>query len=315
MDCTAFQECLFAGLEGRLDAAIRERMEAHAASCSDCRELELLVTGDEGRLVDRATLDNGAGVGPPADLVNGVLARTSGGSCERAASLLSERADAEADATSPEAALLQMHLETCPECAALGRALERLDQELSGLAELQPDDAFVADVMAATVGATRSAPILDLGRSGAAVRVPQPVAAWWASVADLGERLVNRPRLAFEGAFVATVMLFLIAGLPSTSMAELPARTFDQIGQGRAEIEAVALTKLGELADLGRSTLSAAAERVTASFPTDESTSVGSRRFGDRLMSWVTAGIEFVDKLFSDFKETLTNLINTRRNT
>ena len=169
--------------------------------------------------------------------------------------------------------------------------------------------------MAATVGAVQPVAAVDAAWSKPVVRVPQPVAAWWASVAAFGERLANRPRLAFEGAFVATVMLFLIAGLPSTSLAELPARTFDQIGQSRAGIESAALTKLGELADLGRSTWSAAAERITASFPTNESTSVESRRFGDRLRSWVTAGIELVDKLFCDFKETLTNLINTRRNT
>jgi len=313
MKCTTFEEYLFERPE--IDASVKRRMDEHAADCSRCRELALLVTGDERDSAGEVPAREAQAVAPPIDLIDGVLARTSGGSCERVGWLLSERIDIAAGDGATENDLLLMHLGTCPECAALGRALERLGQELPGLAELQPDAAFVADVMAATVGAVQPVATVNAAWPQPAIRVPQPLAAWWAAVAAFGERLANRPRLAFEGAFVATVMLFLIAGLPSTSMAELPARTFGQIGQSRAGIENVALTKLGELADLGRSTWSAAAERITASLPTNESTSVESRRFGDRLRSWVTAGVELVDKLFSSFKETLTNMINTRRNT
>lgn len=246
MDCATFEGLLFESLDACLGTSDEERMRAHAQACTRCRELTALISGGV------------EGVPPevPVDLVAGVLDRTSGGSCGRAQLLLAEGADR---ALGEDGGLLTIHLGTCAECAAVARALVRLRHELPALAELHPGDAFVAEVLAVTVGlATTVDP-------ATAPRVPLLV-----RIEEIWERAVQRPRLALEGAYAGIVVLVLVFGLPSQSLAELPARAFGGIRQEGIKVERAVSSGLGELVDLGRSTWAHSSGRAAAYFAAAE---------------------------------------------
>jgi len=313
MHCTEFQERLFEWLEGRLGAAEVERMQSHAAGCLRCRELEELATGDAGL----------PAVEPPDDMVASIMAQTTGGACDRALLLVSERLDAaSADVTgsadvagSVEAdPLLEMHLESCAECASLAGALERLQRELPAMAEMEPDPGFVSDVMAATIGAAVpvrvAAPLQEA--TPAPHLVSRPAFDWreWvqglplaAPVSAFFERLTLRPRLAFEGAFVGTLAFVLVIGLPSAGVAELPSRLMAGVRQERLEVQSAVAENFGRAAEVGRAAWTTSASRLAASrldeYVNISPSTAGTRsRFADMLGSWRQAGVEIASHLW-----------------
>jgi len=238
MDCTRFEDLLFESLEGDLLDTEEQSLQAHANSCTRCREFAALMRAEAA--------DGSSEV--PVDLVAGVLERTSGGACERAQLLLADRADG---ALGEDGSLLSMHLGGCADCAAVARALVHLQHELPTLAQLDPGAGFVAAVMDATVGRAAPAP----------ARIPLR-----ARIEETWERLSQRPRLAFEGAYAGIVLLFLIFGLPSQSLAELPARAYDGLRQEGIKVERVVSAGVGELFDFGRTTWTESSARVDAYF-------------------------------------------------
>ena len=297
MDCARFEDLLFERLDARLHAPDEERMRAHAQTCRRCRELAALLSGG----LDSAPPE------APADLVAGVLHRTSGGSCGRAQLLLAAGADS---ALSENGSLLTIHLETCIDCATVARALVQLRHELPALGELDPGATFVAEVMAATAG----------------VVTPRPRMQLIARIEEMWERAVQRPRLAFEGAYAGIVVLFLVFGLPSQTLAELPARALGGIRQGGIKVERAVSSGLGELAEVGRSTWTDSAGRAaeyliaSARAPRDASRVERGLRAWAGTVRRMAAGLwdrllaPVVDQLRALWRRTATNDIAPNRN-
>jgi len=176
-------------LDGRLSASDRAAVEAHLGDCPRCRELAALVGGELGRIPDET----------PAGLAEAILSRTSGSTCASARERLCAYVDEEIDPVDRE--LVRLHLERCAPCAALAGALARLARDLPALAEAEPQDDFVAGVLARTSGRRR------------------PVERWAARLAAGWAELIRRPRFAWEAAYVATFALALIFATPASPLA------------------------------------------------------------------------------------------------
>jgi predicted anti-sigma-YlaC factor YlaD len=179
LDCAGFELRLEAFVERRLARSELDAVAAHAASCADCRELLALCESAPHEI----------------DLTRAVLERTSGNACTRARERLAERPTAPLDA-----ALVQSHLSSCADCAALANVLSRLAEDLPLLAALDPGERFVEQVLARTGRRTRHAPWRE-----------RWAAAW--------EHLVFRPRFALESAYVLTLVALLVFGGPSDLLA------------------------------------------------------------------------------------------------
>lgn len=192
--------------------------------------------------------------------------------------------------------LLAAHLDRCTDCAALARALTRLKIELPRLAAIDPGEAFTTAVLAATSNRRREVSLPTVGPAAgdpdrrAPTRVPSHVrtvrraldsSATWSSQAvrargrglvdesGLGARLeaawarlVRRPRFALEGAYAAALLIVLVAGVPSTSAAELPVRVFDELRRETARVEETVSSGVGAAVARGREAVSGAAERA-----------------------------------------------------
>lgn len=128
---------------------------------------------------------------------------------------------------------------------SVARALVRLRAELPELAELDPGEGFVGDVLVATVGERRSAVAALIGRTRA-----------------IWQRLAQRPRFALEGAYAAVLAAFLIFGLPSPSLAELPGRAFDGVRQEAVRVERAVSSRVDALVGFGVATWSESSSRA-----------------------------------------------------
>jgi anti-sigma factor RsiW len=226
MRCEAFLDRIDKLLEGGLAPAERDGLLAHLATCADCRDLVAAFRSAEDA------------PGDPA-LSHAILARTSGATCQTARSRLCARLDGEFDAS--DAALVDGHLSHCPTCAGLARAVERLRDELPRLATVEPGHAFTMGVLARTSRRPRREPLA-------------------ARVLAAGARLMARPRIAWEGAFVATAVLALPAMVPGSPVMDLAGRTREIV---RPALPAPALA-VGELRDWLREFESSVLDRSVA---------------------------------------------------
>jgi hypothetical protein len=95
------------------------------------------------------------------------------------------------------------HLGGCRACAALAGALQHMAEELPELAEVEVDDAFVGDVLAATLPHH--------------VRAKRRLDAWTERL----QRLLSRPRIAWEGAYLLTTFVVLLFGTPGSPFANV----------------------------------------------------------------------------------------------
>jgi hypothetical protein len=105
---------------------------------------------------------------------------------------------------STDAELVALHVDHCEGCARLASALVALSTDLVALAEVEPDASFVSDVLSET-------------RALLARRVPLTprIRATW-------ERLLQRPRLAWECATAGCFVLTLLCGLPFSPLRSMP---------------------------------------------------------------------------------------------
>ena len=181
-------EALAAGSISRADGEI----EAHLERCAGCRTLVELVRGEP----------QGVTAIPPADLADSILARTSGTACRQAAGLLCDLTDGALGPT--DTALLRSHLSSCRTCAALSTALVRLAEALPALAEMEPDERFVDDVLARTLPLTSR-----LGHLAARL------SERWAA-------LVQRPRFSWEAAYIGAILLSLVFAAPASPLRHVP---------------------------------------------------------------------------------------------
>jgi len=199
MNCPDLEHRLEDLLESSLSETELEACERHLEACEGCRDLVQLARLAEAR---PGNLESTASLGgEPPDLVAGVLARTSGGACERAREVLAETPGRRPEGTDGE--LLAGHLGACEECASLDGVLATLRIDLPRLAVLRTDQGFVADV---------------LGRT---LPVNVQLRRWWGRT---WPNLVRRPRFASEAAFVALIALVVVFATPGSPLEAVPAR-------------------------------------------------------------------------------------------
>jgi predicted anti-sigma-YlaC factor YlaD len=128
---------------------------------------------------------------PPLEgLTEAILARTSGSPCRRLEALACDLVDGLLKPV--QQSLAQAHLEHCPACRTLVAGLRELEAVLPAFTDLDPGPAFTAEVLEATLPAAQ----------------PSFRGTWI--------RLVRRPRLCLEAAYLGTVagILTLHAPLP-----------------------------------------------------------------------------------------------------
>jgi predicted anti-sigma-YlaC factor YlaD len=191
MSCTTLLTRIEMFLEGRLLAAEQKAASAHLAGCPRCREIVKVMRTDLRFMSDE----------PPAGLTESILERTSGRPCDRARELLGDLVDGAV--TGLDRDLIEGHLESCADCAAVRRALTQLAGDLPVFATLRPIPSLVDDVMALTV--ERRSPWRDV------------LSATWQS-------LLGRSRLALEAGYVGAVLLWLVFGASWAPLRAAPAQ-------------------------------------------------------------------------------------------
>ncbi len=188
-ECRQFELQLGDFLEGSLPLSERSDAEEHMASCRECRNLYDIAVGDLNLLAGEAE----------QPLVGEILKKTSGPACDRALDEMCNLVDEAV--TSIDARILSIHLQNCPSCGGIFRSLVEIRAILPQMARIWPGAGFTDDVLAAT---TRR----SVQHEGRWTRARQ----WWTD-------LVHRPRLAWEVAYVATLILLVMMGnLPIMSM-------------------------------------------------------------------------------------------------
>jgi anti-sigma factor RsiW len=188
MDCQRFIDGLDDFLEGKLNGEDLLAAERHLEQCQRCRDLAALLDAE-----------------PPPGLAGAILERTSGSTCVSAHQRLCDHVDGVLDGLDDE--LVRAHLEGCAGCAALSRTLAVLKVDLPSLAEFQPDEQVVQAVLARTSAARPLA-------AGVVSRFDR----WWSA-------LLHRPRLAWEGAYLATFVLVLVFFMPWSPFSDVSRKT------------------------------------------------------------------------------------------
>ncbi len=215
MSCERIQDRLFEYVDGSLDANTHDRVASHIESCADCAALAANLgqtePGDE-------------------DLTRAVLRRTTRDACEQSAERIPDWVDGSLDALDSE--LVAGHVSHCADCEALTGVMRTMAVGLPSLAEVEPDSRFVDDVMAAT--ADRLPDWVDSALAAFAEVEPDarffddvmaatvrkaPELSWAARLEEWFGGLVQRPRIAWEGAYILTVCLVLLVAFPGSPLA------------------------------------------------------------------------------------------------
>jgi anti-sigma factor RsiW len=223
VNCERFEAHLDDYLDGGLSEVEARAAAEHEQSCPQCAALAASLRDTLADLGPEL-----AQPGPvPADLAAGILARTSGAACGRVQGLLADLVDGTLAAS--DAGMVELHLGSCARCAGLHRALVWLAGELPQLADIEPDEDLTPEIVAATSG---------LRARRAARR--RAVHAWF-------ERLVARPRFAWEAAYVASVLLALLFGSSFSPLKHMPSRALAMIQMDPRPAASNAATQLREL--------------------------------------------------------------------
>ena len=187
MDCRGFEDQLDEFEAEALSSEEKEAAEEHLRSCVRCRALLRIVRGDSETLAPEWH----------DDLARSILARTSGPACRDAESCLCDWIDGTLGEDGQE--IVSLHIKHCSDCGELAKILNELSEALPGMATLDPDAYFTADVLEATVGLR-----LCTVRS----RSPIDISKWW-------HRLLRRPRFAWEAAYAGTLFVLMALGNPA----------------------------------------------------------------------------------------------------
>ena len=261
MDCVVFNDRLDALLDGTLPVNQQADTEAHRATCRRCDELYRLMHGDGSGPADVARpagqVDH-FGVAAPSGLAESILARTSGSPCAPAQARLGELVDWALDRQDPvttqvldlgmdqqldqqldhEAdqetalALVDGHVRHCPECAAVARTLIRLRDDLPTFAELSPRASLLREVLVRTTSK------------------PAQEAGLWTRLREAGQRLLERPRIAWEVGYVATLVAWLVFGASWSPLRATPVQALTLIQQGASDTQAASVSAMAALSRL-----------------------------------------------------------------
>jgi anti-sigma factor RsiW len=194
MDCREFEERMDDFVGDNLPVQERAAAERHLSACARCHALHESLLGVAESL-------------PPNwqdTLTAGILNRTSGPVCSEAERRLCDWIDGVPNEDG--GAVISIHLSHCPSCSALAGSLRELNQVLPEMALLQPDASFAADVLKATSDR----------RDGAGAR------ASFASVRQWWRGMMQRPRFAWEAAYVGALLVLIALGNPAALVERMP---------------------------------------------------------------------------------------------
>lgn len=225
MDCRDFEDRLDIFQAGLLPSDEQAEASEHVCACPRCRALLAIVRGESDILAPEAG----------ADLAFSILRKTSGSVCRTAEERICDALDGTLGTEDRE--ILSLHLVHCRSCSRLAEILRELSQVLPEMAMLEPDAQFTGDVLRATCSPRR-------------IRPEPYLQSWW-------NRLIRRPRFAWEAAYVGSLLLLLALGnpamLPSASaVPQMLAEQSDRLLQGTAGVlmdQQVAAAR--SLSDLG----------------------------------------------------------------
>lgn len=204
MNCDRFHELLERWRAGELDPARVEALVAHRRDCPECQTVMDLL--DEEASARRTRADR--------SLLDAVLHQTTGSTCSTVQDELGDWMDQACDRHRAQA--IADHVDECPRCDELLRAMRRCEELLPGFAELDPGANFTADVMMATLAS------------------PSLSRVFLRRLQDAWQSLVLRPALPLEAGFVATLVLVLLTATPVAPWPQLPARALALV-QGMGE--------------------------------------------------------------------------------
>jgi anti-sigma factor RsiW len=194
MDCREFEERMDDFVAGKLPATEREAAECHLSACARCHALHESILGVAESL-------------PPNwqdTLTAGILDRTTGPVCGVAERRLCDWIDG--DPNENGGAVISLHLSHCPACSALADSLRELNHVLPEMALLQPDASFADDVLKATS---------DRRAAGGARPSFTGVRQWWRG-------MMQRPRFAWEAAYVGALLVLIALGSPASLLQRMP---------------------------------------------------------------------------------------------
>jgi hypothetical protein len=194
MDCRGFEERMDDFVTGNLPVKEREDAERHLSACTRCHALHESLLGVAESLPPNW----------PDTLTAGILTRTSGPVCSEAERRLCGWIDGVSNKDG--GAVISIHLLHCPSCSALAGSLRELNHILPEMALLQPDASFAADVLKATSDRPAAA---GTGASVTGVR------QWWRS-------MMQRPRFAWEAAYVGALLVLIALGNPAALLQRMP---------------------------------------------------------------------------------------------
>lgn len=194
MNCGKFESQMELFLAEKLPPASMRECREHVDSCLACRDLLDLAKREPIHIESAQT----------EELIQAVLDKTSGKSCGYSHKLLPDYIDGAMSTASNE--LIESHLKNCRSCRQMHQTLKELMEELPALAQIDPGSSFTRECMHAFR------------------EVQDQRSQSWIRPGRIWSRLVARPRLAWESAYVLTLLLFVFLKLgtffPGFSQAE-----------------------------------------------------------------------------------------------
>jgi hypothetical protein len=186
MDCREFINRLDLFAAGMLPHDEQAAAARHLEACTRCRTLHCMVRGESDPLTPKMR----------RDLLFAILSQTSGPACGEAQLGLCDYADGILSPHDRE--VIALHIEDCLECGSIIAALQELAEILPSMAEIEPEPSLTEEILLATTDRTEN--------TRCTRRTPQK----W----NWGNRLLRRPRFAWEVAYVGTLLFFLALGNP-----------------------------------------------------------------------------------------------------
>lgn len=146
---------------------------------------------------------------PGDDFVGKVLDRTSGSACSRACEQLPDLVDAQL--TGIDRQLVQAHLEHCSGCRKIAVVMGWVGNELPQMAEVDPGTSFLSGVLKRTTGRVDRPEVVGERLIPGSSRLLDRMRQWW-------DRGILRPNFAMEVAYVATVLVIMMAAIPGSPL-------------------------------------------------------------------------------------------------
>ncbi|MCX6544659.1 MAG: hypothetical protein NTV05_09625 [Acidobacteria bacterium] len=227
-------------------------------------------------------------------MTSAVLARTTGSACQRALTLIGGQPDSPID--NQTTTLIEGHLEQCAACQAVAQTLAETRAVLATLAEIEPAADFATGVVAATSGrraVSRGVPWVWLVERWAWVETCRE----WAG--STWERVLARPRLSLEAAYLATVLLVIVVGNPALVANAIGGRTNGIVAGETTSSAGAGARQQGAIWQRATSAVPAYVERAMREIESRQaSASKGWAWLVDRTSHWAASAWDWLRGLF-----------------